>query len=143
MEGTVTRDELAAAIREVPLFSTCSKRQLRTIASTGKVIEYDEGAVIVREGAPGVRFFLVLKGAAVVTVGGRKRAMLNPRDHFGEIALLDGGSRTATVTAFAPMQVFAMTPWDFRTLVLGDAAVAFKLLQATARMIRQIQTRSD
>jgi CRP/FNR family cyclic AMP-dependent transcriptional regulator len=74
-----------------------------------------------------------------VTVHGQHRATLGPGDHFGEIALLDDGSRTATVTATSDLVCQGITAWDFRGVVQQNAGISWKLLQALARRYRQAQ----
>ena len=95
---TTTKDTVSQ-LAKVPLFSDCSQRDLQTIARVVREIPHEAGTVIAREGEPGVGLFVILDGTADVSIGGRKKATLGPGDFFGEIALLDGGPRTATVTA--------------------------------------------
>ena len=95
---TTTKDTVSQ-LAKVPLFSDCSQRDLQTVARVVREIPHEAGTVIAREGEPGVGLFIILDGTADVSIGGRKKATLGPGDFFGEIALLDGGPRTATVTA--------------------------------------------
>ena len=95
---TTTKDTVSQ-LAKVPLFSDCSQRDLQTVARVVREIPHGAGTVIAREGEPGVGLFIIVDGTADVSIGGRKKATLGPGDFFGEIALLDGGPRTATVTA--------------------------------------------
>jgi CRP-like cAMP-binding protein len=71
-----------------------------------------------------------------VTVNGQARGTIGPGDYFGEIALLTGSERTATITAKTEMLCYGMTPWDFRPLVESNSVIAWKLLTAMAEKLR-------
>ena len=75
----------------------------------------------------------------LVVVRGTPRATLTAGDHFGEIALIDGGERAATVTAATDLECYGLTYWDFRPLVQGNPAIAWGLLQSMAKMLRAEQ----
>ena len=75
-------------------------------------------------------------GQAKVSVHGEERATLGPGDYFGEVALIDEGARSATVTAESDVKAYGMTPWDFRPLVETNAEIAWKLLQTMAKRLR-------
>ncbi|HEY2830855.1 MAG TPA: cyclic nucleotide-binding domain-containing protein, partial [Sporichthyaceae bacterium] len=75
-------------------------------------------------------------GTATVTVQGTFRRTLGPGDYFGEIALLDQGVRSATITADSELVCRGITLWDFRPLVQSNAAIAWTLLQTLARRVR-------
>jgi CRP-like cAMP-binding protein len=98
-----------------------------------------EGATIVRAGEPGTSFFMILEGEAkVLSPGGRVLNRLLPGDFFGEISLLDGGPRTASVIADTPMSLLALARTDFQTVLAEEPAVAVKLLQHSAGMLRRM-----
>jgi CRP-like cAMP-binding protein len=92
--------------------------------------------VIAREGEPGVGLFVIVDGTAEVTIGGAKKATLGPGDFFGEIALLDGGPRTATVTATSDIEMLGLTEWVFRGLMQEHPSIAVKTLQQMASRLR-------
>ncbi|HUS62219.1 MAG TPA: cyclic nucleotide-binding domain-containing protein, partial [Acidimicrobiales bacterium] len=94
---------------------------------------------VAKEGAGGAAFFVIESGEAEVTVHGQHRATLGPGDHFGEIALLDEGARTATVTATKDLVCYGITAWDFRSVVHQNAGISWKLLQTLARRYREAQ----
>jgi pyruvate,water dikinase len=133
--------ELAAAeaLSKVPLFADLSRREADKVARQFKERRFTAGETVAKEGAGGAAFFVIASGEAEVTVHGQHRATLRPGDHFGEIALLDEGARTATVTATTDLLCHGITAWDFRTVVQRNAAISWTLLQTLARRYRQAQ----
>jgi CRP/FNR family cyclic AMP-dependent transcriptional regulator len=128
--------DVVEELSRVPLFSGCSRRDMQTIARVVKDIDHPAGTVIAREGDPGVGLFIIVEGTTEVTIGGRRKAKLGPGDFFGEIALLDGGPRTATVTATSDVKLLGLTEWTFRGLMLEHPQIAMKTLQAMAGRLR-------
>ena len=129
--------EVVSQLANVPLFSSCSQRDLQAIAKVIKDVDHPAGTVIAREGEPGVGLFIMSEGTAEVTIGGKKKIMLGPGDFFGEIALLDGGPRTATVTAVTDVKLLGLTEWVFRGLMQQYPGIAVKTLQAMADRLRR------
>ena len=119
-------------LRRVPLFEDLDGTELQAVADSMHEANVPAGAVVTAEGGPGDGFFVIDGGDAEVTVEGRPRATLTSGDYFGEIALLMGSDRTATVRATSALRCFALTPWDFRTLVEGNPSIAWKVLQSMA-----------
>lgn len=107
---------LRAELKDVPFFSSLSKRDLTTVAQQMEEIDIPEGKQLVREGDFGHEFFLIVDGTAEVVRGGARIAERGPGEFFGEMALLEEERRTATVTAKSPMRVLVMTRQDFRAL---------------------------
>jgi CRP/FNR family transcriptional regulator, cyclic AMP receptor protein len=107
---------LRAELKDVPFFSSLSKRDLTTVAQQMEEIDIPEGKELVREGDFGHEFFLIVDGTAEVVRGGARIAERGPGEFFGEMALLDEERRTATVTAKSPMRVLVMTRQSFRAL---------------------------
>jgi CRP-like cAMP-binding protein len=132
----VSTKEVVTRLSQVPLFSGCTQRDLQTIARVVKDIDHGSGTVIAREGEPGIGLFVIADGTAEVTIGGSKKATLGPGDFFGEIALLDGGPRTATVTATSDMRLLGLTEWVFRGLMQEHPSIAVRVLQAMAGRLR-------
>jgi len=128
-------------LARVPLFSGLERRDLERIANTFKQRNYKAGDTIASEGQGGAGFFVIGDGTAKVTVHGEDRATLGPGDYFGEIALIDEGARTATVIAESDMTTYAMTFWEFRPIVETDSRIAWKLVQALARRLREADAR--
>jgi CRP/FNR family cyclic AMP-dependent transcriptional regulator len=132
----VSTKRVMEELAKVPLFSDCSNRDLQTISRVVKDIDHRAGTVIAREGEPGVGLFVIVDGEAEVTIGGKKKATLGPGEFFGEIALLDGGPRTATVTAITDVKLLGLTEWVFRGLMQEHPSIAIKTLQQMAGRLR-------
>jgi CRP/FNR family cyclic AMP-dependent transcriptional regulator len=124
------------ALEKVPFFIGLTTPQLRQIARLFKERRFAPGEVIVKEGSGGAVFFVIKSGEATVSVRGRKKATLGASDHFGEVSLIDGGERTATITAATDMVCYAMNYWDFRPFVIAHGVIGWKLLQGMAKMLR-------
>ena len=88
----------------------------------------------------GGRFFVIESGEAVVTVHGEERARLGPGDYFGDVAMIDRGERTATITPASELTCWSLAFWDFRPLVESDARIAWPLLQAMAKRLRAAES---
>src|SRR5918911_1245618 len=104
-------------LRSIGIFSGCSKRELQSLAKVLKEIDYQTGDEICRQGQSGLGLHVVTEGETEVQVDGQTRRRLGPGAFFGEIALLDGGPRSATVVAESPVRTFAITSWNFRSVL--------------------------
>lgn len=129
-------------LQRVPLFADLEKRDLTQIASSFKAREYGAGDTLTTEGEGGVGFFLIESGEATVSVRGQEIARLKAGDSFGEVALIDDGARTATVTADTAMVCYGMSFWEFRPVVEANSQLAWKLLQALAKKLRAAEQRT-
>lgn len=129
-------------LKRVPLFADLDQRELQSLASSFKERVFDAGSTVVGEGSGGVGFFIIDEGDATVSVGGEERATLKAGDHFGEVALVDDGARTATVTAKTPLKAYGITAWEFRPLVEQNAGLAWKLLREMAKRLRDAELRA-
>jgi CRP-like cAMP-binding protein len=123
-------------LKKVPLFAGLDDRELGQIAASMKERRFQAGDTMTEEGAGGAGFFIVEDGEADVSVDGQPRGQIGPGDYFGEIALLTGSDRTATITARSDMVCWGMTPWDFRPLVESNSTIAWKLLTAMAEKLK-------
>ena len=94
------------------------------------------GRVLCREGEVGREFFVIGEGEAAVTVAGHEVAVLGPDDFFGELALLDGAPRNATVTALTPMEVHVLNRAEFATLLDVSPVVARRILRVVGPRLR-------
>ena len=137
--GRVSQDEKMKRLEEVSLLECCSQRQLRSVARIAEVIEVTAGTVLARAGQSGDQFFLILDGSARVDVSPRKRAKLKPGDYFGEMSLLDGGPRSATVTADTPLRLLVIQRRDFATLLREAPDLTQSLLATLSKRVRQAE----
>jgi CRP-like cAMP-binding protein len=126
-----------AVLQKVDIFSSLEDNEAKKIAPLFKERHYSAGEAMAEEGQHGIGFFVIESGSAKVTVGGEERATLGPGSHFGEIALIDDGARTATVTAESDVTAHVLVAWDFRPLVKEDADLGWGLLQGMAKILRQ------
>ena len=124
------RDAKVELLKSVPLFSDCSKAELRALAKSTDEIDLREGTVMTREGRPGREFFVLIEGTARVTKNGQQVAELTGGDWFGEIALITNRPRTATVTATSAVDVLVLTDRRFRTVVETMPTIALKVLSS-------------
>ena len=129
-------NDVVVRLAKVPMFSGGSKKELTTIARTVREISHPAGTVIATEGEPGAGLFVIETGEADVTIGGRRVNRLRDGDFFGEMALLDGGPRTATVTSTTDIQMWALTEWVFRGLLVEHPTIALRTLEAMASRLR-------
>ena len=133
--GPPPRDPVAA-LQRVKLFADLDRRQAEQIARLLKLRPFSKGETVIMEGSGGAAFFFIDSGEATVSCKGVQLATLGPGDYFGEIALIDGGPRSATVTAATDLVCYGLTFWEFRPLVEKNSTIAWKLLQALAKRLR-------
>jgi CRP-like cAMP-binding protein len=128
------RNAKVELIKRAPLFERCSKRELEAVAALADEIDFPPGKTLTMEGAPGREFFVLIEGSAVVTRKGRKINTMSPGDFFGEIALVTGEPRTATVTATAasPVRALVLTDRGFKDLLRRTPSMQQKVLEALA-----------
>jgi CRP-like cAMP-binding protein len=125
------------SLREVPLFAELAERDLKRLADSMQEKSFAAGTEIVTEGKGGVGFFVILDGKARVTVAGAERGTLSPGDYFGEMALIDGDDRTASVHAESDLRCAAMTTWNFRPFVKDHPDIAWALLKSLVKRVRE------
>jgi len=130
-----------AALEQVPLLAELTKRDRQRLAQTMKEHTYAAGKKVVVEGRGGVGFFIIVEGTAAVTVGERVVRALGPGDYFGEMALLSGDERTATVTADTELRCLGLTAWNCKTFVQANPSVAWALLTTLADRLREATVR--
>ena len=119
-------DDLAG----IPLFAALSDEERSALAPWFESADISPGAALVSEGAAGYSFYVLVNGAAVVTLDGEEVATYGPGDFFGEMAILGEGRRYATVTTTEPSQVLSMFGTEFRRLQQEQPAIAARLEEA-------------
>ena len=121
----------------VGLFSACSQNELRAIAQLGTPVTAEPGAVLTQKGRPGSEFFLVLSGTAVCTIGKHDVAQFTKGGYFGELALLHGGIRTATVKALSEMELLVFDAREFRSILMTTPSIGVKMLSRLAERLSE------
>jgi CRP-like cAMP-binding protein len=123
-------------IRAVPLFSHCSNAQLGALAAEADELDFPEGRILTQEGDRGREFMVIVDGWARVTRNGRKVNELGRGDFFGEIALISGAPRTATVTTTAPTRVLVLTDRAFKRVTRDMPAINASLVKALSERLQ-------
>jgi CRP-like cAMP-binding protein len=129
-------DSLVAVLRGVPLFAGLSDEELGEVAGVFKERRFAAEETIIQQGSGAAAFFVIASGEARVLVDGEQRRVLGAGDHFGEMALIDAGTRTATVVASGPVVCSGVTFWDFQPLVEANGVIGWKLLQSLIGIYR-------
>jgi CRP/FNR family cyclic AMP-dependent transcriptional regulator len=127
-------------LREVPLFRGLSDAELKQLIGIGKQVRHRAGDQIVEADQSGVGLHVILEGIASITVGGSEVARFGPGEYFGEMSLLDGKPRSATVTAVGDLTTFAVTSWDFERLIERHPTIMRALLVELSARIRLIES---
>ena len=133
--GPPRRDPVAS-LQRVELFAGMDRRQSEQIARLLKERRFAKGETVIMEGSGGAAFFIIDSGEAKVSSKGVDLATLGPGQYFGEVALIDGGPRSATVTAATDLVCYGLTFWEFRPLVERNGTIGWRLLQALAKQLR-------
>lgn len=123
------------------LFRACSMRELQQVSRLVTEVPVEAGRVLTTQGEAGHEFMVVLAGTAGVTVNGHDVAVLGPGEFFGEMALIDDGPRTATVTALTPMSLGVVGRREFAALLDEVPAIARQVLAALAGRLRDVDAR--
>jgi CRP/FNR family transcriptional regulator len=127
-------------LAKVPLFQGLSQTHLRAVAQLAEEVHYSAGRMIVRTDTPGIAFYVIVEGQAKVLRGKIASAQgtwtLGPGDFFGEMALLDGGPRTASVVAETPLTTIRIERVPFRAMLKQEPDIALKLLEGMAQRMR-------
>ena len=126
------KDAKIELLRTVPLFSRCSRKELGEIAKLADEIDLPPGKEIIREGARGREFFVLVEGSVDVRKGRRKLGTLSDGDFVGEIALVSDIPRTASVTTASPLRALVISERSFRRLLQASPGIQLKVLDALA-----------
>lgn len=133
------RDDKIEALKKVPLFEALSKRDLNLVAKHADEVECEAGEVLVRQGSLGQEFVLLVEGRAKVERDGKVLAHIGDGDFFGEMALLDGKGRSATVTVEKPSKLLVIPSRAFNTLLDEVPGLQRRMLVTLSERIRELQ----
>jgi CRP-like cAMP-binding protein len=134
--------DLEALIADVDLFRDLSKGQLKRLVQASKEASHPAGKEVATEGLGALAFHLILEGTATVSKDGRELRTLGPGDYFGEISMIDGRPRSATVVAVEPLKVFAIPHQGFEQVIDEDPGFARHLLKTLCARLREAEARS-
>ena len=136
MGGSKNESELEQ-LAQVALFEGVSKRGLRQIAAMAKEMRFAPGEELTTESTRGGRFHLILEGEATVSNGSRTLATLGPGDTIGEMSLIDGEPRSATVRATRPMRTLTVASWSFRSFLRKEPSIMEKVMLQLVHRLRE------
>ena len=129
-------------LRNVPLFSGLSAKELMSLSRLMDEIDLKPGTVIIREGNTGGEFFIVIEGTIEVKRKGRRLARLGPGDYLGEIALIDHGPRTATAMVETEARLLVLASREFHSMLASDPRIENKILRTLAARVRDMSPTS-
>ena len=132
-----------AVIAGVDLFRDLSKAQLKRLAGAASEVSHPPGKAVATEGRGALAFHLIIEGAATVSKDGRELRTLGPGDYFGEISMIDGRPRSATVTALEALKVMAIPHQDFEAVIDEDPEVARRLLKTLCARLREAEAKGS
>lgn len=134
MRPRETKNDL---LRKVPLFSRCSRKELVAVAQVADEVDLRAGTELTVQGRSAHEFFILLSGEAVVRQNSRQLRVLGPGEIVGEIALLNDGPRTATVTVSRPSRALVLNARDFRALLREQPDIALKVRAIVGERLRE------
>jgi CRP-like cAMP-binding protein len=129
------RNSKIELLKRVPLFAGCSKKELARIATLADEIDFRPGKTLIREGAPGREFFILVDGSAQISRKGKRIDTAGPGDFFGEMALLADQPRNATVITTSDVDALVVTARSFRDLIGDNPLIALKVMRAVAERV--------
>lgn len=136
MSPLIKSDAKVALLGSIPLFARCNRKELGRIAAITSAVDLPQGDVMCEQGRYGSEFFVIIEGGATITVQGQVKAAIGPGDFCGEMALLDGGPRVASVTTDSPSRVLVLTRQEFDGLLRVNPGIGRHLLAAMAERLR-------
>lgn len=135
----MARDEKLDLLHRIPLFSAFDGKKLERLGMLADEVDVPAGKVLMRQGDNGSDMMVLVRGQVSVERDGQRLNTMGPGDFFGEIALVDGGPRTATVTAEAPSSLLVITHRDFHSLMDEFPEVAQQVMNALANRVRHLE----
>ncbi len=135
----MAKDEKLELLHRIPLFSAFGGKQLRRLGELADEVDVPAAKVLMRQGETGSDMMILVRGRVSVDRDGERLNTLGAGDFFGEIALVDGGPRTATVTTEEPSKLLVVTHRDFHALMDEFPEVAQQVMNALANRIRHLE----
>lgn len=132
-------DNSMEELRKAPLFSAMSDKELARVKSIAKVVTHEKGQHVVEEEKTAMGFHLILEGTAEASVAGAAVAQMGPGSYFGEMALIDGKPRSATVLATDTLKTLVIPSWDFNHMLDQHPEMMRGLLVELCRRLRKIE----
>ncbi|MCB0996707.1 MAG: cyclic nucleotide-binding domain-containing protein [Acidimicrobiales bacterium] len=136
----MSKHDAVERLQSIPMFAELSSRELKRVSKLMTQIEVREGRDLTTEGEVGREFMIIVEGSAVVRRKGRKIAELGPGDFFGELAVLSGEPRNATVTAATPMTLEALNRREFMSLLDEEPKIAKKVLLGAVKRLQEVES---
>lgn len=131
----MAKTDIDAVIAGIPIFSSCNKKELRSITRLLSSLRVSAGEVLTTQGGHGREFMIIESGTAVVRRNDRKLGTMGPGDFFGELAMLAGVARTATVVAETDMVIDVLNPREFSSLLVENPKIASKIYLTAIRRL--------
>jgi CRP/FNR family cyclic AMP-dependent transcriptional regulator len=131
-------EDRVEALRQVPLFRELSDKDLRMVLEISKEVHHPRGKAVVEEDRSAAGFHLILEGTAEVSTGGSAVSTMGPTDYFGEMSLLDGKPRSATVTATSDLRTLSVPVWNFRKLLDDHPSIMRAMLVELSERVRRL-----
>lgn len=133
--------DVAQRLAEIDIFRGLTSKQMKRLAGQVREVRLEDGHTVATEGHGALGFHLILDGQATVSSGGVERRTLGPGDYFGEISLIDGKPRSATIVAKGPLHTAVIDNTTFQPLIDESPEFARSLLMVLCGRIRALEKR--
>lgn len=136
----MARDEKLELLQRIPLFAGMNRHQIERLGMLAEEIDVPAGKVLMRQGESGDDMMVIVSGQVGIERDGERLNTLGPGDFFGEIAIIERGLRTATVSAESPTLLLVVNHRDFHSLMQEFPEVAVQVLTTLAHRVRRLDT---
>jgi CRP-like cAMP-binding protein len=140
--GMAADPKIVEALGRTDLFGGLNKKHLTAVAGQARMVHHQAGKDITEQGGGAAGFHLIQEGTATVLVGGRERRKLGPGDYFGEISMIDGQPRSATVHADTEVTTLSIPSWSFHPILDEEPEVAKVLLKVLCARLRAAESQA-
>ncbi len=138
----MAKDRRIELLQKVPLFWGCNTKELKRIAQITDLVEVAVGEQLMKEGDAGREMMVIADGTVSVDKGGARIGQAGAGEVIGELALLDQGPRTATVTADTPVSLYVVSSQNFNSLLMDAPSVAVRILRNMAARLRDVESQT-